>query len=239
MLVLALDTSTSRGSLALLRDRRLLAEYTLESTASYLNRLLAGIDQLLADAGERLHDLKLIVVSRGPGNFTGLRLGLSVAKGLALGLACPVIAINTLDALAVNIPYSPWPVCPVLDAKKNAVYAAFYRCPGANAQPLSDYLLLEPAALAARIQEPTVITGPGLERYGQVFRELLGELAILPPAEYRHVRAGVLARLGLEELEAGRLPDLEALTPFYLRPADAELKKPLHPSAQPPGGAKP
>ena len=130
MLVLALDTSTSRGSLALVQDQRLLAEFTLESPASYLNRLLAGIDHLLQETGHTIKNVNLIVVSQGPGNFTGLRLGLSTAKGLALAIGCPVIAVNTLDALAANFLFTAMPVCPVIDAKKNEIYAAFYRLPG-------------------------------------------------------------------------------------------------------------
>jgi tRNA threonylcarbamoyladenosine biosynthesis protein TsaB len=226
MLVLALDTSTSRGSLALVADQRLLAEYTLESAASYLNRLLASIDHLLKDTGHTIQDVNLFVVSQGPGNFTGLRLGLSTVKGLALAVGCPVIAINTLDALAANYPFVTLPVCPVIDAKKHEVYAALYTCQTEAGQLRGDYLLLPPAALAARIQEPTLITGPGLDRYAELFKEVLGDLAVFPPPESRHVRAGVLARLGLEQFAAGQIPDLDKLTPFYLRPADAELKKP-------------
>lgn len=225
MLVLALDTSSSRGSLALVADERLLAEYTLENSASYLNRLLAGIDHLLQETGKTIQDVNLIVVSQGPGNFTGLRLGLSTAKGLALAIGCPVIAVNTLDALAANFPFTALPVCPVLDAKKHEIYAAFYHCQATAGQWVGDYLLLPPKALAARILEPTLITGPGLERYGSLFQELLGGLAVFPPPEFRHVRAGVLARLGVQQFAAGQIPDLDKLTPFYLRPADAELKK--------------
>jgi tRNA threonylcarbamoyladenosine biosynthesis protein TsaB len=225
MLVLALDTSTSRGSLALVAEQRLLAEYTLESSASFLNRLLAGIDHLLGETANTIQDVNLIVISRGPGNFTGLRLGLSTAKGLALAVGCPVIAINTLDALAANFPFAALPVCPVIDAKKHEVYAALYHCRAAAGQLVGDYLLLPPAALVDRILEPTLITGPGLERYGSLFQEGLGDLAVFPPPEFCHVRASVLARLGLQEFAAGRIPDLDKLTPFYLRPADAELKK--------------
>jgi tRNA threonylcarbamoyladenosine biosynthesis protein TsaB len=226
MLVLALDTSTSRGSLALVRKHRLLAEYTLESSASYLNRLLAGIDAVLQETGNTIQDVSLLVVSQGPGNFTGLRLGLSTAKGLALAVGCPVIAVNTLDALAANLPFAALPVCPVIDAKKHEVYAAFYHCRTSTGQLLGDYLLLPPAALAERILAPTLITGPGLEQYAGLFQEVLGDLAVFPPPECRYVRAGVLARLGIEQYISGRIPDLDKLTPFYLRPADAELKKP-------------
>jgi tRNA threonylcarbamoyladenosine biosynthesis protein TsaB len=226
MLVLALDTSTSRGSLALVCDQRLLAELTLESSTSYLNRLLAGIDYLLQESGCTIQNIGLIVVSQGPGNFTGLRLGLSTAKGLALAVGCPIVAVNTLDALATNFPFAEVPVCPVIDAKKNEIYAAFYRSGGAAATLSSDYLLLPPKDLAMRIASPTLITGPGLDRYGSLFQELLGDLAIYPPPELNYIRAGVLARLGLEQFLTGSLPDPDALTPFYLRSADAELKKP-------------
>ena len=225
MLVLALDTSTSRGSLALVASDRLLAEYTLESPASYLNRLLVGIDHLMQETGKTIQDVNLIVVSQGPGNFTGLRLGLATAKGLALAIGSPIIAVNTLDALAANFPYASLPVCSVFDAKKHEIYAAFYHCQATAGQLVGDYLLLPPEALSARILEPTLIVGPGLERYASLFQELLGELAVLPPPEFRHIRAGVLARLGMQQFAAGRIPDLDKLTPFYLRSADAELKK--------------
>lgn len=226
MLVLALDTSTSRGSLALVSNQRLLAEYTLDSPASYLNRLLASIDFLLQESGHTIKDVSLIAVSHGPGNFTGLRLGLSTAKGLSLAIGCPVVAVNTLDALAANFPFADVPICPVIDAKKNEIYAAFYRCGSAVGKLSAHYLVLSPRALAGRILEPTLITGPGLERYGSLFKELLGDLAVYPPPEFNYVRAGVLARLGLEQFLAGNIPDQDALTPFYLRPPDAELKKP-------------
>jgi len=226
MLVLAFDTSTSRGSLALVADDRLLAEYTLESPASYLNRLLVGIEQLFVDTGRSLREVGLIVVSAGPGNFTGLRLGLATAKGLALAQGCPVVAVNTLDALAANFPWSALPVAAVLDAKKQEVYAAFYLSQDGAAVRQGDYLLLRPAALSAYIQAPTILTGPGVERYGTVFQEVLGARAVLPPPELRLVRASVLARLGQACLAAGQVPDLDRLTPFYLRPADAEIKRP-------------
>lgn len=226
MLVLAFDTSTSRGSLALVADDRILAEYTLESPASYLNRLLVGIEQLFVDTGRTLKEVGLIVVSAGPGNFTGLRLGLATAKGLALAQGCPVVAIKTLDALAANFPWSSLPVAAIIDAKKHEVYAAFYHCQAGAPVLRGDYLLLPPPTLAASIQAPTILTGPGLERYGALFEELLGTLAVLPPPELRLVRASVLARLGLAHFANGEVPASDRLTPFYLRPADAEIKRP-------------
>lgn len=218
MLILAFDTSTRHGSLALVEDETPLAEWNCLSEVPYLQRLLPEVDRILAATDKALAAVELLVVSAGPGNFTGLRLGLATAKGLALVLGCPVVAVNTLDALAANFPYAALPVCPILDAKRQELFAAFYLCQG-GWQRRSDYLLLPPPALAARIQEPTLLTGPALDRYGHYFREQLGDRAVLAPPELRQLRAAVLARLGRREFEAGRVPALEQLTPFYLRGA--------------------
>lgn len=225
MLILAFDTSTQHGSLALLEDETPLAEWNCLSGVPYLQRLLPEVDRLLAATGKALAAVELLVVSAGPGNFTGLRLGLATAKGLALVLGCPVVAVNTLDALAANFPFASLPVCPVLDAKRQELYAAFYRHQE-TWQRLSDYLLLPPAALLARIQEPTLFTGPALDRYGSFIQEQLGPRAVLAPPELRQLRASVLARLGKGEWEAGRIPALEQLTPFYLRGAPVEEPSP-------------
>ncbi|OPX20659.1 MAG: tRNA (adenosine(37)-N6)-threonylcarbamoyltransferase complex dimerization subunit type 1 TsaB [Desulfobacca sp. 4484_104] len=224
-LVLAIDTASVRGSLALLQGERLLAEYTLESPASYLNRLLPGIDRLFLDIQRQPTEIKAVIVSSGPGNYTGLRIGMSTAKGLALGLDCPVVAIPTLETLAANFPFTPFPICPVLDAKKNEVYAAFYRCKQGFPEILGDYLLVTPAALADRITGPTILTGPGLERYGPWWQSRLGRHAVLAPPELRHLRASALGRLGLFRLEHEQPCFLDQLAPFYLRPAEAELHR--------------
>lgn len=221
MLILAFDTSTQHGSLALLEDDLPLAEWNLRSSVPYLQRLLPDLDRLLAATGKTLTAVKLLVVSAGPGNFTGLRLGLATAKGLALVLGCPVIAVNTLDALAANFPQAALPVCPLLDAKKQELYAAFYHC-RSGLERRSDYLLLPPAALMVRVQEPTLFTGPAVERYGALLQQELGSLAVLAPPELWQVRAPVLARLGRQEWAAGRIPGLDQLTPFYLRGAPVD-----------------
>ncbi len=221
MLILAFDTSTAHGSLALVAEEEPLAEWQLGSPVPYLQRLLPDLDRLLQATGLSLAAIDLIVVSAGPGNFTGLRLGLATAKGLALVLGCPVVAVNTLDALAANFPWASLPVCPVLDAKKQELYAAFYQV---QAEPVrqADYLLLAPEALVAEVKAPTLFTGPALARYGRFLTDRLAGLAVLAPPECRQIRASVLARLGRQEWAAGRIPDLEGLSPFYLRGAPVE-----------------
>src|SRR5262249_31721411 len=119
MRVLAVEASTLSGGAALLDGERGVRGYTLDGRVTPSERPLAAIDQLLSDAGWTARELEGLAVSVGPGSFTGLRVGLSTVKGLALALAIPVAAVPTLDAMAAMLPYASLPVCPVLDARKS------------------------------------------------------------------------------------------------------------------------
>lgn len=223
--MLAIETASAQGSLALIQGKQVLAEYTLESPASYLSRLLPGIEGLFQDTRRRLEEVEVLVVSAGPGNYTGLRIGLATAKGLALAHGCPVVMVPTLETLAANFPFAALPICPVMDAKKNQVYAAFFRCPQETPERLGDNLLLSVNDLAAQVTEPTIFTGPGLERYGVFLQTRLAGYGRWAPPELCHLRASVLARLGLQRLARGPVPKVDQLTPDYLRPAEAELPR--------------
>src|SRR6266566_866625 len=132
MRVLAVETSTMSGGAALLDGERVVGEYTLDVRVTHSERLMAAIDQLLNDAGWSAGDLEGLAVAVGPGSFTGLRVGLSTVKGLALALAIPIAAVPTLDAMAAMLPFAALPVVPVLDARKREVYASRYRWTGAG-----------------------------------------------------------------------------------------------------------
>src|SRR3990172_1127161 len=119
MYVRGIETSTKTGGAAVVSETGLIAEYTLNVEATYSERLMAAVDRVLADAGLAVSGLDGFAVSVGPGSFTGLRIGLSAVKGLALATGKPVAAVPTLRALAWNLPCSAYPVCPLLDARKN------------------------------------------------------------------------------------------------------------------------
>src|SRR5947207_8686334 len=161
MRVLAVETSTLSGGAALLDDERVVGEYTLDVRITHSERLMAAIDRLLSDAGWTPRDLEGLAVTVGPGSFTGLRVGLSTVKGLALALAIPVAAVPTLDAMAAMLPYAALPVCPVLDARKREVYASLYRWEGGAMRREWEYQALAPEALAARLGEPVIVPGAG------------------------------------------------------------------------------
>ena len=118
MRVLAVDTSTMAGGVALVEDARVIGESLLDVRTTHSERLMLAIDRALTDASWEARHLDGIAVAVGPGSFTGLRIGLAAVKGLALALRCPIASVSTLDAMAAAVPWATRAVCPVLDARK-------------------------------------------------------------------------------------------------------------------------
>lgn len=219
MLILALETATDQGSVALVTEDRLLAEYSLKSPGTYLQRLLPGLEGLLQATGTALQALGAIAVSQGPGNFTGLRIGLATAKGLAWALGCPLVPVPSLEVLAAQVPFQPLPIGVLLDAKRQEVYFGHFLCPETQPQPLAQPLRLPLSILVQRLRAPMVITGPGLDAYRDFLEILLPRDIHWAPAEIRQPRAATVARLASLRLKQGLTAVPSQLLPIYLRPA--------------------
>lgn len=218
MRVLAVETSSLAGGVALLDDERLVAEYLLDVSVTHSERLMAAIDRVLTDARWTARELGGLAVAVGPGSFTGLRIAVSTVKGLGLALRLPIAAVPTLDAMAAALPWAALPVCPVLDARKGEVYASLYRWDGYAMRRQWEYLALSPAALAERLTEPVIVAGDG----APVIRSPHARL--LPPPR-RLPSPACVGLLGLERLRRGETVAAAALAPLYLRPSEAELKR--------------
>ena len=225
MRILAVETSTLAGGAALLDGERVVGEYTLNIRATHSERLMAAVDHLLRLSGWQPEQLEGLAVAIGPGSFTGLRIGISAVKGLALALGIPVSAVPTLDALAATLPFAAHPVCPVLDAKKGEVYASLYHWSGDAMSRDWEYLALAPDALCDRLRGPVIFVGDAVETLGGLFEARLGADARFAPAGRRLPSPGCVGALGHALLLAGRTVDASALTPLYLRPSEAELKR--------------
>jgi tRNA threonylcarbamoyladenosine biosynthesis protein TsaB len=219
VLILALDTATDKGSLALMAADQLLAESSLESRGTYLTRLLPEVEALFRHTGRQLAEIGAVAVSRGPGNFTGLRIGLATAKALAWSLNCPLVAVPTMEALAAQFPCHPDPIGVLLDAKRNEVFWGLYRCPADLPQELSPPERLPLGQLRPRLTPPLTLTGPGLKVYGDFLEPSLPLGVTLAPLELREPRAASVARLGRLRLALGLTVSPAQLIPTYLRPA--------------------
>ena len=227
--VLAIETSTPTGSIALVSQAKLFGEITIESPVSHGERILGTIDRVLSDAGLRMQDLAGIAVSAGPGSFTGLRVGMATAKGLVEAHPLPLAAVPTLEALAWNLPLVSLPVCAILDAKKGEVYAALFEW--AAAEEGWKRILAEgsftPDSLALRLAEAVpgkfLVLGDGVPACRDALAALLGDRAVLAPAPAGQPRAAWTGWLGLRRIARGEVEDAVTLTPMYCRASEAEL----------------
>jgi tRNA threonylcarbamoyladenosine biosynthesis protein TsaB len=224
MIILGIETATMTGGLALMDEGKLIAEYTLNMKTTHSSRLMPALDWILRDASLDKKQIDGIAISIGPGSFTGLRIGLATAKGLALGLNIPLIVVETLDALAHNISYPEYQVCAVLDARKKEVYSAFYKCENDVLVKKSHYQVISPNELLDQIHEKTIMLGDALDVYGGFFKEKLGDLIVFAPSAQRLPRAAVVAEMGLAKLKLGEILDLASSEPYYIRSSDAEGK---------------
>jgi tRNA threonylcarbamoyladenosine biosynthesis protein TsaB len=235
MLILAIETSTQTGSVALVeaplnedgsyRGERILGEHTLNLPGTHSERLMPSIHTLFQEASLSVGDVQGIALALGPGSFTGLRIGVSTVKGLAYALRVPVAGIPTLDALAHNVRFASSLICPILDARKKEVYAALFRENGnGGLEKTSADWLLAPEDLCSRISEKTIFVGNGTEVYGEFIREKLGSHALFAPPELSLPRAVNIARLSLAQFRKGLTLDLFSFTPSYIRRSEAEIQ---------------
>jgi tRNA threonylcarbamoyladenosine biosynthesis protein TsaB len=226
MRVLGIDTSTLTTSVAIAVDGAVVTAADVP-TALHSDVLLRAIDDAVRAAGLAARDLDAVAVGVGPGSFTGLRIGMATAKGIAFAAGIPLHAVSSLAALAWDaaqaIAGAPLLV-PALDARRGELYAGFYRRDGAGVQPVAPEQVLAPAALAAAIDAaraggPAAVIGDALAVH---------PLALVPPvAAHPDVRptpsGAAVAVLG----SAPGLPDaLDHGAPSYIRPAEAEVMYP-------------
>ncbi|MBI5380039.1 MAG: tRNA (adenosine(37)-N6)-threonylcarbamoyltransferase complex dimerization subunit type 1 TsaB [Nitrospirae bacterium] len=224
MYILALETATSQIGVALVNEGGVLAERAYPPGEPPSLRLLEGVEEVCRAAVVPLEKLDGLAVSVGPGSFTGLRVGMATAQGLAFALEIPIAPIPTLEALAWSLPQATGFLCPILDAKQGEVYAAIYRYnPDGKLDTLLGERVITPRDLAASIRGPVTFLGEGAERYGPLLRQML------PHAEFAHSAArypsaAQVGILGLALLARGGGVQPEALRPRYLRRAEAEVQ---------------
>ncbi len=232
MLILALDTSTLTGSVALMEAsldgqensrEEIIGEHILNIRSTHSERLMPAIDSLLQGAALSIRDIQGIALTIGPGSFTGLRIGVSTVKGLAYALRVPVVGIPTLDALTQNLLFASGLICPLLDARKKEVYAALFRGDGQSVEKISPDWVLSPEDLCDRVKEKTIFLGNGLEIYRELIETRLGSLALFAPPELSLPRAVNVARLSIPKFKKGQTLDLFSFTPVYVRRSEAEI----------------
>ena len=218
--ILALDTATPVGSVALCAPEGIVVSRYFDVGLQHSQRLFGELEAALAAAGVGVADVRAVAVAIGPGSFTGLRIGLSAAKGLCLAAGKELVTVSTLEALAARLPFTRLPVCAVLDARKREVYAALYDTATGVPVELVPPRAIAPAQLAREgASAATIYTGDGATAY----RELLAgnSTAQFAPLPCARPDAGTIGWLALSKLEQGQTADLDAVEPEYLRAPSA------------------
>ena len=226
MHILAVDTASVSGSVALLKDDCPIVETVIRSGQNHSITILPAIAELLQTARIEMADVDAFALTTGPGSFTGLRIGISLIKGFALAASKPVVGVSTLDALAMNLFASRYPICPLLDAKRGQVYTSLYEPdPKGFPKRIRPEMVEEPRHFLESIPTPVILTGDGIEPYAALIEEILGERQFIAPPPLRVIRASSVGILALEKFRKGEVLDTMTFTPSYIRLSEVERKE--------------
>ena len=221
MKVLAVETSTLMGSVAVVDDDRPLCELTLHVMETHSSQLMPAIDYVLKAAGCALDGLDGFAVALGPGSFTGLRIGMATMKGLAVAASKPLVGTPTLEAMAWSFPHCRHLICPMLDARMKEVYAAWFKAEEGRPVRRSEDTALSVSDLLKNAKEDTLFFGTGAERYRAEIIEIMGDRAHFASPEISGARASVVGFLAAERIRRGDFDNIDTLEPIYIRESQA------------------
>ncbi|MDZ7664810.1 MAG: tRNA (adenosine(37)-N6)-threonylcarbamoyltransferase complex dimerization subunit type 1 TsaB [Desulfotignum sp.] len=223
MKILALSTAEPGCSLAVMEDDHLVCKSFWQSRLTHSRRLLSMAGALFPDqTGFEISEVDAVVAARGPGSFTGLRIGISAALGLATALSLPAVGVSTLDGIGFKFSMADVPVCAMMDARRGQVYCAVYRFDrGRLRDRTKDRVCAPDQAVAMVPQKDAVFAGSGVPVYESMIREITRDRARIVPHSMHPVSAATLA------LAARSTPGFfenpaNALVPSYLRPDGAD-----------------
>jgi tRNA threonylcarbamoyladenosine biosynthesis protein TsaB len=221
--ILAIDTSTRFLSLGIYDDTKIY-EYNLEVGSKLSSLLAVIIRKVLRALDLEAAELDYFACGLGPGSFTGLRVGLSMMKGLSWSLGKPLIGVPTLDILAMNSGlYSDKLIIPVVDAKRNLIYSCFYRNSGVKLRKVSPYMLVSQDELLQKIKSPCVMLGDALELYKNgIIKNLPG--TILLDKDSWYPKAHNIIKLSLDRINKQKFEDILKVNPFYIYPKECQIK---------------
>ena len=228
MKILAIDSSGLTATVAVLEDERMTAEYTINHKKTHSQTLVPMLDEIKAMTELDLTTVDAIAVAKGPGSFTGLRIGSATAKGLGLALDKPLVAVSTLEALAMNAWGSDKLICPMMDARREQVYTGLYRFEDGELKVVKEDCAIsveELCGIIDKMGEDVLFLGDGVPVYKETIDKLLRVTHTYAPPHMSRQRAGALAVLAARYFEEGRIETAAAHKPEYLRVSQAERVK--------------
>jgi tRNA threonylcarbamoyladenosine biosynthesis protein TsaB len=226
--ILAIETSTPVGSVAVVEDGKLRVEKQFNVGRSHCQRLMSEIDDTLRSSGTSVEEIDMMATGIGPGSFTGLRVGLSTLKGMAMGLGVPVVPVSTLQVLAYNGRLHRGLICPCLDAKKKQVYYSLFRSDRDGVNKLLEDSVGIPGEITSVLndldgEEGILFLGDGATLYRDVLTETLMRATTFAEGGENYPRASIVGMLAAAQ-PTGDV-DLSVLEPRYIRESEARIGK--------------
>lgn len=227
MNLLALETSAKAASCAVYRDGLLAAEFFINAGLTHTETLMPMVKSMLDSVGTPLGEIEAFAVAAGPGSFTGLRIGISAVKGMALPRNLPCVAVSTLEALAYNLSAFDGIAVPLMDARRGQVYTALFRTRGGFVTRLGEDEAIDADAVYKKLKnftEPVTLVGDGAALHYEKLSRDLPNVSLAPPA-LLHQRAGSVLFAALQKLAQGGGSPPGELAPVYLRLPQAERER--------------
>ena len=230
MNILSIDSSSTIATCAIVSEKGILGEYTLSNKREHSVILMELITEVLKNCNLDINDIDGFAVSKGPGSFTGLRIGMATIKGLSFGSNKPYVSISTLDALAYTMSHFDGIVCPVMDALRDSVYTCVYKCKNGEMEKLIDHSAMDLDELSNFLNntsEKIMFVGEGLSKHQDYFSQNVKN-SFFAPNHLSLIRASSLGEIGLKLIEKGEVDD-ENSSPLYIKKpqAERELEKRL------------
>lgn len=222
MIVLSMDSSSLVTTVALLKDEHILGEFTINFKREHSVILMEKVEELLKDCEVDITDVDGFVVSKGPGSFTGLRIGMATVKGLSMGSNKPYVSISSLDALAYSLFNFDGLICPIMDALRDSVFTCIYKNVNGQLTKVIDYSALSLEELATELNslgEKVIFTGDGVYKHKDYLITNIPK-AIFAPNHLNIIKASSLGELGMIELKNGNFDDKNS-APLYLKKPQA------------------
>ena len=222
MKILAIEAAANVASAAVVCDNVLLAEEYVNNKKTHSQMLMPMISNVLEASGEKIENMDVIACSAGPGSFTGVRIGLATAKGLAAAANKPVAAVSTLCAMAYNLFGCAYTIVPIMDARRAQVYCAAYRWENENLNTVMPPCAMSVCDLLSKLSGECIFIGDGVLVYREEILRVMGDRAKFAGANASLQRASSVAALAKKKAEAGELETYESASAVYLRKSQAE-----------------
>ena len=223
MKILAVEASGSVAGVALTEDNILRAEFTLNYKMTHSQTIMPLINEVKQYLNLDLKSIDYIACSAGPGSFTGLRIGAATAKGIAMGIKKPIVPVSTLAGLAYNVYMTDALICPVIDARRDQVYTAFYEWKDGKLNTVTEdriAMIDDVIKEAQEFNRPVIFVGDGIFVHADKINSV--NTFVMAPASCNMQRASSVAALAAEFVKEGRYIEGSSFVPVYLRKSQAE-----------------